>query len=82
MEFTFFRQEYSVNGLGWKVHGDIFSHDYEITANGQRIAQVSKEWFTLGDAYEIDIADGADEVTALAFILVIDACIDSSRDND
>jgi uncharacterized protein YxjI len=81
-EFTLFRQEYSINGLGWKVHGDIFSHDYEITANGQRIARVSKEWFKLGDAYEIDIEDGADEVTALAVVLVIDACIEATRNNN
>lgn len=80
-EFTFFRQEYSVNGLGWKVHGDIFSHDCEITANGQRIARVSKEWFTLGDAYQIDIAGTVDEVTALAVVLVIDACIEAARNN-
>lgn len=80
-EFTFFRQEYSVNGLGWKVHGDIFSHDYEITAGGQHIARVSKEWFTLGDAYQIDIADTVDEVTALAVVLVIDACIEAARNN-
>ncbi len=81
-EFTFFRQEYSVNGLGWKVHGDFFSHDYEITTNGRRIAQVSKEWFTLGDAYEIDIADDTDEIAALAVVLVIDACIEAAKDND
>lgn len=81
-EFTFFRQEYSVNGLGWKVHGDFFSHDYEITANGRRIAQVSKEWFTLGDAYEIDIANDADETAVLAVVLIIDACLDAADDND
>ncbi len=81
-EFTFFRQEYSVNGLGWRVHGDIFSHDYEITAGSQRVARVTKEWFTLGDAYQLDIADNADEVTALAVVLVIDACIEASRNNN
>ena len=80
-EFTFFRQEYSVNGLGWKVHGDIFSHDYEISTGGQHIARVSKEWFTLGDAYQIDIVDTVDEVTALAVVLVIDACIEAARNN-
>lgn len=81
-EFTFFHQEYSVNGLGWKVHGDIFSHEYEIISGSQRVARVSKEWFTLGDAYQIDIADTVDETAALAVVLVIDACIDAARNHN
>ncbi len=80
-EFTFFNQEYSVNGLGWKVHGAVFSHDYEITAGRRCIARVTKEWFTLGDAYEIGIADDVDEVAALAVVLVIDACIEAEESN-
>lgn len=81
-EFAFFRHEYSVNGLGWRVDGDFFGHDYEVKHGNQIVARVSKEWFTLGDAYQIEIADGVDEVTALAVVLVIDACIEASRDND
>ena len=79
-EFTFFHPEYTVEGLGWHVHGDFFDHDYSVTdANGHNIAVVQKEWFTLGDAYCIDIAAEADLVTALAVVLVIDACIDAQR---
>jgi len=40
---------------------------------------VAKEWFTLGDAYEISIRAGADEIAALAVVLVIDACIEAQR---
>jgi uncharacterized protein YxjI len=76
-EFTFFKQEYSVNGLGWSVHGDFFDHEYEVVDNDFVIASVSKEWFTLGDAYEINFAPGVDVVNALAVVLVIDACIES-----
>ncbi len=80
-EFTFFHPEYSVNGPGWQVHGDFFNHEYEITDNGRVIAAVSKEWFTLGDAYRISIGTEADEITALSVVLVIDACIDAQRNN-
>jgi len=80
-EFTFFHPEYSVNGPGWQVHGDFFDHEYEITDNGRVIAAVSKEWFTLGDAYRISIGAEADEITALSVVLVIDACIDAQRNN-
>ncbi len=79
-EFTFFRPRYSVNGPEWDVRGDFLGHDYEIMGGGRTIASVSKEWFTWGDAYEINIADGLDEVLALSVVLVIDACIAASND--
>ncbi len=78
-EFTFFKHEYSVNGLGWQVHGDFWDHEYEITDEGREIASVSKEWMTWGDAYEIRFGTGVDEINALAVVLVIDACIEAER---
>ncbi len=78
-EFTFFHPVYSVNGPDWEVKGDFFDHDYEIRDGDAVIASVAKEWFTLGDAYEIDIDNSADEVAALSVVLVIDACIDAAR---
>ena len=79
-EFTFFHQVYTVEALGWEVHGDFFDHDYEIVGGGRQIASVSKQWFTLGDAYEISIDPNVDTVAALAVVLVIDACIDAQND--
>lgn len=76
-EFTFFKQEYSVNGPDWTVHGDFWNHEYEITDGSRTAASVSKEWMTWGDSYEIRIEDGTDEITALAVVLVIDACIEA-----
>lgn len=78
-EFAFFKQEYTVNGPEWQVHGDFFDHEYEITNGITTIASVSKEWFTFGDAYEIRLDATVDEVTALAVCLVIDACIEAQQ---
>lgn len=78
-EFTFFRQEYTVRGPEWSVHGDFFQHAYEITDGARSIASVSKQWFTLGDAYEIDLGEGVDEILAVAVCLVIDACIEAQN---
>lgn len=80
-EFTFFRHEYTVNGLGWTVRGDFFDHEYEVSDGSRTVAGVSRQWFTLGDAYELDIAPDVDEVTALSVVLVIDACINAQRNN-
>jgi uncharacterized protein YxjI len=78
-EFAFFRNVYFVNGLGWSVDGDFLDHDYTVESEGRLIVSVAKEWFTLGDAYEINIADGLDPIPALAVVLVIDACIEAER---
>lgn len=80
-EFTFFSNQYTVNGLGWEVTGDFMDHDYEISDSNHLVASVSKEWFTLGDAYEIRFGSIADEIDALAVVLVIDACIEAQRNN-
>ena len=43
------------------------------------VATISKEWFTWGDAYEIDVDDSVEPVLALAVVLVIDACLDAAK---
>ena len=76
-EFSFFHQAYTVEGPGWQVEGDFSNHDYTIQKDGRLIATVSREWFSLGDSYEIDIKESSDEeaVIALATALVIDAIL-------
>ena len=77
-EFTFFKHEYSVHGLGWQVHGDFWDHEYEITNDGSPVASVSKEWMTWGDSYELDISNPNDEIVALAVVLTIDCVTESN----
>lgn len=80
-KFTFFYPEYIINGLGWNVHGDFFDHSYQVEQDGMIVASVSKQWFTLGDAYQLSIENSENIVDALAVCLVIDACIDAERNN-
>jgi uncharacterized protein YxjI len=75
-EFSLFRPKYRIDGLGWRVEGDFFDHEYWLTdENGAIVTTVSKAWFSWGDAYEIDISDSVDPVTALAVVLIIDAVL-------
>ena len=80
-EFTLFFQRYIIDGLGWEVEGSVWDHEYEIRRNGRLIVRISKEWFTWGDSYMLDIADPADEILALAVVLTIDCVAESSRNN-
>ena len=77
-EFTFFFPKYSIEGLGWEINGTFMAHDYEITKHGRPIVTISKEWMTWGDSYELDIADPADEIVALAVVLTIDCVMEAS----
>ncbi|NLA88001.1 MAG: hypothetical protein GX847_12125 [Clostridiales bacterium] len=80
--FTFFRQQYTVEGLGWEVSGDFWAHDYEILQKGQPIVTIHKEWMTWGDCYELDIADARDEIIALSVVLAIDSALDAASSNN
>ena len=80
-EFTFFFQRYVIDGLGWEIDGDVWAHDYVIRKNGRTIVRITKEWFTWGDSYVLDILDPADELVALAVVLTVDCVAEASRNN-
>jgi len=77
-EFTFLFPKYKIAGLGWEIDGSFLAHDYQITKAGRRIVSISKEWMTWGDSYELDIADPADEILALAVVITIDCVTESN----
>ena len=79
--FTLFNQKFSVTGYDWQVDGDFLAHEYEIYRGDYTIATISKEWFTWGDAYGVDIVDGVDPVSVLSVVLIIDAIISQTRNN-
>ena len=79
-EFTLFKPKYRIDGLGWEIDGDFWDHEYEIKKNGRTIVSLSKEWFTWGDCYELDIENPEDEIVALAVVLAID-CVQAAQRN-
>ena len=61
--------------------GDVFGHDYTVCAGETPVITVHKKWMSWGDAYELDIGYGADELLALAVTLAIDAVLDAQSNN-
>jgi len=76
-KFTFLKPKYLVNGLGWEVKGEFMAHDYAVEKDGTPVVVIHKKWMTWGDTFEIDVADGTNEVCALAVVLAIDAVMDA-----
>lgn len=79
-EFSFLFPRYTIGGLGWEINGSFWEHQYEITRGGCPIVTIRKEWMTWGDTYELDIADPAHELVALAVVLTID-CVNEANSN-
>lgn len=77
--FTFLRPKYYVDGLGWDVEGDFFSHNYDITDGNKTIVSIHKQFMAWGDTFEIDVQKDNDEIIALAVVLTIDAVMDANN---
>ena len=78
-EFSFLFPRYRIDGLDWDIEGSFMAHDYTIYQSGREIVRISKEWMTWGDSYELDIANTADELVALAVVLTIDCVMESTN---
>jgi uncharacterized protein YxjI len=52
--------------------GNIIDKDFEIRDGGQVVAWISRKWFTIRDAYGVEVAPGQND----AFIIAIAVCLD------
>ena len=57
---------------GLEAVGNIFDKDFEIRDGDQVIAQVSRSWFRIRNAYGVDIAPGEND----ALIICVAICLD------
>jgi uncharacterized protein YxjI len=66
------------DGPDLRVQGNIVDHEYEIEADGTKIAEISKRWFRVRDTYGIEIAQGQDDIVVLAVAVAVDAMADGA----
>ena len=67
------RERYSVSVPGGQDLDNIVDHEYEISANGKKIAEISKKWFRVRDTYGVEITPGSNDVLILAVTVAIDS---------
>lgn len=70
------RERYSVSvpgGDDLDVQGNIVDHEYQISARGKKVAEVSKKWFRVRDTYGVEVAPDHDDVLMLAITVAIDS---------
>ena len=75
------KPSYSMVERNWEIYGNFVAHDYSIMDNGLPVATIKKEWLTWADTYSIDIAPYADELMAIAAVLVIDAAEEAGENS-
>ena len=73
-ELSFLTPRYHIDFNGWEVEGSFLEWDYSITGrNGEEVASISKELLHMTDTYVLDIANPANALHVLMFVLAIDA---------
>lgn len=56
------------------AEGNFWDNEYTFRRHGQRIASVSREFFSWADTYGIDVPHGEDPILIIASAVVIDLC--------
>jgi uncharacterized protein YxjI len=74
-EFSFLRAKFRIEGLPWTATGNFWEHEYSFMSGTETIMNMRKQWFTWGDSYELNIADGTNPLLCLCLALSIDCML-------
>ncbi len=81
--FTFFTCRFTVDVPGpndLTAEGDFLDHEYAVQRGDKVVATITKKWFSLGNTYGVEVAEGVDDILILAATVVIDmACQKNDR---
>ena len=77
-EFTFFKARYTIDAAEIEVHGNWWEMDFQVLQHGEVVGIVSKEWFTWGDSYKVQIVDEEMETIIIALVVAID-CVKADQ---
>ena len=59
-------------GADIDIHGNLLAHEYVMERRGKRVAEVSKKWLAIADAYTVEVAGGEDDALILALCVVVE----------
>jgi uncharacterized protein YxjI len=69
------RERFSITtagGVELDAQGNLVDHEYEISNDGDKVAEVSKNWFRVRDSYGVQIEPGQDPILILTATVAID----------
>jgi len=77
-EFSFLKARYRIDAAGIEVHGNWWDMEFQVLQHGVVVGQVSKQWLSWGDSYQLQIFDEKMETILLAIVVAID-CVKASQ---
>ena len=77
-EFSFFKARYTIDAAGIEVNGNWWDMNFEVYQHGDVAGKVSKEWFTWGDSYKVQVWNEEMETIILALVIAID-CVKADQ---
>ncbi|WP_010677378.1 LURP-one-related/scramblase family protein [Bacillus timonensis] len=77
-EFSFFKARYTIDAAGIEVQGNWWDMEFQVLQYGKVIGKVSKEWFTWGDSYKVQILNEEMESIIIAIVVAID-CVKADQ---
>ncbi|PMC33682.1 hypothetical protein CJ195_27230 [Bacillus sp. UMB0899] len=77
-EFSFFKARYTIDAGGIEVQGNWWDMDFQVLQHGEVIGKVSKEWFTWGDSYKVQIINEDMDAVIIALVVAID-CVKADQ---
>jgi uncharacterized protein YxjI len=66
-------------GTDLEAKGNIVDHEYEIEADGRKVAHVSKRWFRMRDTYGVEMAPDQNPALLIAVTVAIDEMAHAGR---
>jgi uncharacterized protein YxjI len=82
--FTLLHQHYTIQvegGPTYQAEGDITNHEYAVIGDGVQVAQISRQWFSIRDAYGVALAPNVDQALLLAAAVCIDEISERERES-
>ena len=79
---TLFKPHYTLetDGGKWEIRGDFMAHEYEMKRGKETVATVTKQWFSWGDTYLLEVEDDENVLTALSVMIAID-CVQADTNH-
>ena len=78
-EFHPLLPKHVLEGHGWQMQDKAMLHDYDVLVSGVRVLTVEDCEMPWGSCYQIDIAEGANQLYAVCVALAVDVCINGQN---
>lgn len=71
------------SGEELEIRGDLIDKEFDIEYEGERLARISRRWFSLRDAYAIDVErEDADAAMLIAIAVCVDRLVHKEHEDE